>query len=101
MNTESGFLCYPCDNVFGDKRTCLEHINSKLCKLGCVDDHNQLNHAKILGLVCFSCEKAFKSKIDAALHLVYGNCCSRPTITSTCTGDQMKSIENNFNKLKI
>lgn len=97
MNNESGFMCYPCDKMFDDKRTCLVHINSKLCKLGC--DQNQMYHAKILGLVCFSCEKAFKSKIDAALHLVHGNCCSRPSITTTCTVDN--SIEHKFNQLQI
>lgn len=97
MNNELGFVCYPCDKIMENKRTCLEHINSRLCKLG--SDQQQMYHAKIVGLVCFSCEKAFKSKIDVALHLVHGNCCNNPSIISTRTEDN--SIENRFQKLKI
>lgn len=97
MNNELGFVCYPCDKTLDNKRTCLEHINSRLCKLG--SNQEQMYHAKIVGLVCFTCEKAFRSKIDAALHLVHGNCCNSSFTTSTCTEDN--SIENQFFKLKI
>lgn len=93
MNNKSSIVCYPCELVFDDRKSCLEHINSKSCLLG---SPNVSNQSKILGLVCYSCKKGFNSKMDSALHLIYENCSNNSSIIT-----EENSIVYAFEKMEI